>query len=68
MPSPTAVVFHPCFYRKLKAKMENSISMSKQEVVKYPKELFYSMIKLLIVQSKLGYLPGYPCTELVDPQ
>ena len=63
MPSPTAVVFHPCFYRKLKAKMENSISMSKQEVVKY-----YSIIKLLIVKSKLGYLPGYPYTELVDPQ
>ena len=65
MPSPTAVVFHPCFYRKLKAKMENSISMSKQEVVMYN---IYSIIKLLIVQSKLGYLPGYPCTELVDPQ
>ena len=60
MPSPTAVVFHPCFYRKLKAKMENSISMSKQEVAKF--------IELLIVQSKLGYLPGYPYTELVDPQ
>ena len=59
MPSPTAVVFHPCFYRKLKAKMENSISMSKQEVC--------HLIKLPIVQSKLGYLPGYPCTELVDP-
>lgn len=64
MPSPTAVVFHPCFYRKLKAKMENSISMSKQEVVK----CHLIIIKLLIVQSKLGYLPGYPYTELVDPQ
>ena len=62
MPSPTAVVFHPCFYRKLKAKMENSISMSYQEVVR-----INSMIELLILKSKFRYLPGYPCTELVDP-
>ena len=62
MPSPTAVVFHPCFYRKLKAKMENSISQNNLLC-----NHIYSMIELLILKSKFRYLPGYPCTELVDP-